>query len=550
MKRSALKIFYLLVFIFPLYNLNAGELISKDQALLYAMEFVQENALPSFSIVAPGEEIINDSGELISYSFDLSPDGFVVISAFETHYPVIAYSFKNNFTARGTSEDPIAIALIHGMAEADKHSAIHNRPITNISEFEIGPFVQLLWGQVNCYDNNNMLVNVTNYYTPNNYAAGCVAISMATLLKHYHWPVNGTGSHTNTDNWGSSTGTYSADFGNSFYRWINMLDKYKNQASTDWQREAAGLLAFHSAISLNMDFEYNGSTSNVNRIPNAGRNYFRYSSQERLVSSQAFWPLLDTNMMHEIPVILAVEANNGAGHSVVCDGLRITDDSIFYYHLNMGWWGTANGWYRLREGFSAGGYTAVKNGIFYFLPIPALSTPRINGDSTSTYIRWQYPEKNIRADTFEVQQKTGEGIWATITNSVTDTFLLVEIEDLSEEIYFRLRAKAKGKWSNYSWSEELMLVVEHTFINEIEILHEVNAWPQPFNEFLNIRIPEQQKYPVSIAIYSVEGMLIHTMYNLTPGSYKINTSDWKPGFYIATINHKSKKKTLKLIKTT
>lgn len=531
----------------PILGFSTTVLVDKTEALSLATRFVNDNALPSSSIVTVDShlETLLDNSSGYAYLIPLNPQGYVVVSAFNRSVPVISFSFNENFPDKGTPERRIAVSMIKGIAKADRSKKPEAGTRTVEEKTEVGPFVQSIWGQVNCHDNNGNLVNVSNYYTPDNYAPGCVAISMATLLHHYEWPINGTGSHTYTDNWGSSTGTYSADFEDTYYSWVNMLNRYNNKASTNWQREAEGLLVYQTAVALEMDFEHNGSTSNVNRIPAAGKNYFRFSSMKRQFGSAVFWQLLDSNMMHKIPVVLAIKADNGAGHSIVCDGLRIEEDGTFYYHLNNGWWGTANGWYRLREGSLGGGYDDITDGIFYFLPIPVLSTPIVSESAEIVTLNWQYAKTELTVDAYELQQKIDDGAWETVADDIQDTTFDVDVNP-SQTYTFRVRAKVEGRWSTESWSTEVQM--GYLAIHEFTELDKINIGPNPVGEVLHLSLPAAVSSPIKISIVTMEGQYVYTSYNNNSNSTVVNTDDWNPGVYLMILENKTDKRVVKLLK--
>lgn len=530
----------------------ASGIITKNDAFKFAQTWVDNKNEADFkcSVNYENSKSISNENIVVAYFFEILPTGFIFISSSTdvgNENPVIAYSFSNDFKL-GVEEEKIAFDIIRKIGHNDIMTSqsgsnnSHSRKISNTT-FENGPFIQSLWGQVNCTDNNGSLVNVSNYYTPNNYAPGCVAISMATLLHHYLWPVNGTGSNTYTDNYGSSKGTYSANFEDTYYGWENMLNRYKNKVSTDYQRESQGLLVYQTAIALNMDFEYNGSTSNVNQIPNAGDKFFRFSSVHRYEYSSVFWQLLDTNIFAEIPVILSV-SGNGYGHSIVCDGIRIESDSTHYYHLNMGWWGSSNGWYRIRDNFNAGGYSSITGGVFNFVPIPSLSTPIVDETDETVTLNWQYPT-NFIADAFEIQQKINEESWTTISDEILDTTIDVNI-DPSVSYAFRVRAKYKGKWNFSSWSNESQM--EYLGINDVNRLDGISYGPNPIKNTFTIFYKDMSP-SVSINIYNSIGAKIHSL-NREENMKKttFSTSEWISGIYFIRISDGDKRRVISIIK--
>ncbi len=530
----------LIISIFIAANLFADDY--EKAAIKTATDFIEiNNKEIKYILNEDYLEVIKDK-TIIAFAFNIEPAGFVVVNS--KNNEVVAFSFDNYLPNIDSREWEIFSGLITNINPKNNLQS-EVSTASNASNFEIGPFVYSLWGQVNCKDNYGNTVNVTNTFTPNNYAVGCVAVSMSTLLQHYNWPVNGTGSHTYSDNYGSSNGTYSADFENTEYPWNNMLNRYNNKASTQIEREAAGLLNFHAAVALEMDFEYNGSTSNVNRIPAAGQNYFRYSSQNRYPSSSVFWPLLDSNMMREIPVILAI-AGNGYGHSVVCDGMRIEEDNTFYYHLNMGWWGSANGWYRLKEDWNAGGYSEITGGVFNFLPIPSLETPYFEVDIDSVTVKWEYPETpNFNA--FELQQSVDGGSWETIVDTLTQKYFTVFV-DTEIENKFRVKAQNNGLWGTDSWSIEETAIWDNTSIFENHKTFEISIYPNPVSNFITINSPYNLKN-CQIQIFELSGKEVYSTSVFSELNHnKINVSELSPGFYLLTCKTEKTMSSIKFIK--
>ena len=269
--------------------------ISVKQKVLNFLK--SENLSETFSPAEIKTLFAGNSNLPESYLVTLSPRGFVVISSINEKHPVLAWSTNHNFISEKNGNYTLALTLLEEVVSVDKNDVTHNayQNIKNVNEI-YGPYVHTMWGQVNCRDANGVLINVTNIFTPEHYAAGCVAVSQATILHHYRWPPKGVGSYSYTDNTGSSHGTYSVDFGEKDYKWDLMLERYRAKISTVEQREAAGELTFDCAVSLRMNFEPNGSTSNVNRIPQAIAQHFRFTALYRSRSSSTFWSLLDNNM--------------------------------------------------------------------------------------------------------------------------------------------------------------------------------------------------------------------------------------------------------------
>ncbi|MCD4698361.1 MAG: C10 family peptidase [Bacteroidales bacterium] len=548
------KILVLLLCALFILKLNYGENINSLQAFSYASDFIVKinSSFESENLLLQSDYfVITENNETLAYVFRLHPQGFIAVSAFSTNTPVIGFSLYDNLPEGEILKKLPAYSIIEGIAHTHKFAGQNQKPneylIKTTDEVIYGPYVYTLWGQVNCHNNQGQLINVTNYYTPNNYAAGCVAISLSTLLHYYKWPPVGEGYHQYYDGWGSSTGTYEANFGETYYKWDLMLNKYNNQVSTDPQREAAGELAFHAAVALEMNFEYNGSTSNVNKIPGASADYFRFYSFYKQESSTVFWPRLDKNMVEANPVILSVENNSGFGHSVVCDGLWLTDDEERFYHLNMGWWGSGNGWFTIQEDFNAGGYTTINGGILDFIPKPLLYDVEIPADTNMFHLTWQFTQ-TIAADAYEVQRKINTGSWETITDDYQDTSILIVVENVADDYFFRVRAKVNDEWYPSSWSNNIQLQII-TGVEDLPAENIAVIYPNPFYDNLTIVPSANYNQDVSVRIFEMEGKIVYRSGNeQLSDQINIPAGSWNKGVYIVDIKTGSLHQMFKIIK--
>ncbi len=506
----------------------------------FAQQFILEQSTEDIRI-ASAEELFSskENAEQI-IAFQLAPQGFVVISAHDLN--VLAFSFENNLAANGTSERESTLDLLQYIANNDSPLAKSN---SEIKDQMWGPYVYNMWGQVNCSDNTGHTINVNNLFTPNNYAPGCVAVSQSTILKHYNWPPRGMGVSSYTDNSGSSTGTYTVDLENTVYDWSDALDRYRNKSSEMFEREAAGNPTYHSAVSVSMDFEYNGSTSNVNRIPYALAHYFRFTALYKSRSSSSFWAILDSNMIWAKPAVLAVENSSGGGHSVVCDGLKIEDGESFY-HLNMGWWGTSNGWYKIKGSFNAGGYNYVIGAALNIIAEPYFENPIVLDNTPMTQLSWSYPE-NGQAEAFEIQRSINGGSWETITSTLTDTTLTIFPTEGNTYEYRGRAMVNNGRWYQNSWSDKVSLVWQYTGTEE-QALEQIKVFPNPIQNELHIQLPINTQANLSIIVFNELGQIVFEKETNSSASININTIDWKKGIYFIQMQNNNTSRTIKSIK--
>ena len=422
---------------------------------------------------------IVEKDDTLAYVVQLKPKGFLVLTPTEKLPPVLAFSLKANFIFKDSPRNTLLNLIKNDMRHQlelikdDKSFELNNyfnsnskkwlesqkeKNISNRWDIIYGPYLPDIWGQVNCKDQDSSYIYVTNYYTPNHYAPGCVALSLTQILHYYRWPHRGQGSHTDYDNSGSSQGTYSADFDTAYYDYPDMLNEYMYKVSDDLERRAVGLLAYHTGIALDMDYENDGSTSNVNKTPGVVDSYFRGTGHYETNSWSSFWDRFDENIEDGHPLQLNLGGTGNIGHAPVCDGYRNNNGdplSERYYHLNMGWWGSSNAWYRLRGSFNAGGYTSVDGAVFDLLPDPQFHDMDVQNSNIFT-LEWEIAD-NLQCDSFELQKKIS-GSWNTIA-IINEQYYTDTVTECGNYQY-RVRAKMDGHWYFNSYSEPLNVFVE------------------------------------------------------------------------------------------
>lgn len=515
-----------------------GQALSEDIAYRHAKSFLHKTANNNYTFKFNDFQKIIKNNIVIAFVYQLNPQGFIIVSSFEQSNPIVGYSLQNNFSFDENNLNIVSSIIPKtSIKNISQPQIICNRNTNNTT---VEPLIKSLFGQVNCYDKDDNLINVANLYTPKNYAPGCVAISLSTLLNYYKWPITGMGSHTYNDISGSSNGVYTADFENTNYDWANILERYRYKQSTQTQREALGELVYHAAVALEMDFEYNGSTSNINRIPNAGKDYFRFVTKQVSATSPIFWKTVDSNLVHNIPIILSISASNGAGHSIVCDGFKYENNDE-YHHVNMGWWGTSNGWYKIKNSFNVAGYNKIDHGLINFLPVPMTFEPELLNDSTQLLISWLVSEK-ITPDVYEIQYKTDATDWKSITDTLKTASFLLEIDENIKEYQFRIRSKIEGKWYSDSWSN-IVKYKKNTSSTINILLEDIGIKPNPFTNSLTLEL----KGIFKVQIFSIEGKLMYQN-NSVNNEITIPSSQWNKGIYILKINKANKIKYKKMIK--
>ncbi|MCK5789048.1 MAG: C10 family peptidase, partial [Chlamydiia bacterium] len=238
---------------------------------------------------------------------------------------------------------------------------------------------------------------------------------------------------------------------------------YNGVSSTDDQRRAVGYLAYHAAVSLDMDFESHGSTSNVNQQPAALNNYFRFSGHYETRFWGSFWTRMKENINAGMPVLLSIKDvdGGGAGHALVADGYRISDGK---FHLNWGWHNTNNGWYDIEGSWNGtgSGYDRVEGAVFDILPDPEITEITRTAVEREFTLKWRVSDK-LPSHSFSIEQQYNGGSWSEIANTVTAQELAITVIDPGTYNY-RVRAKVNGNYYYNSYSEEMSVLVKDDII--------------------------------------------------------------------------------------
>lgn len=408
-----------------------------------------------------------------------SLNGFIIISSQSENHPILAYSFDTTLNPEGNQSPEFLYFLreyqsaneylrkskVKKIGEDKERSLIKEEwdallyrkemPLSKMNHkyneipLTKDPLITTKWSQNTFY---NKLVPKT--YENQSCPTGCVATTMAQIMKYWNYPVKGKSSNTykiqNTYyDWKGKTLT--ADFANTTYLWNNMPTSL-SLTSTTQQIDAVATLMLHTGISVNMIYGPNSSGAFNNSVLKALKNYFQYSSDIKMVNKGNYsnfeWiKLIKDQLIKNYPVFYKGSNRQGA-HTFIADGI----DSNNLIHFNFGWGGYADGYFQLSE---PAGYKSNQSAIINIHPInytcsipSGLTTSNIS--STSAVLKWNnIPD--ILSYTMEYKTNKEEN-WNTINLKSTDT--LYTLTGLKPNTSYSWRVKANCYTSNSSNFEE------------------------------------------------------------------------------------------------
>lgn len=357
-----MKKFMLLVFLLPACLVNIfSQTVSVAEAEKVARNFYYERISQNEKINYDDIRIVNSIAvgepELpLYFIFNMSPGGFILVSACRNTVPVPAYSLEGSYT--GTNQPPqfkawveqylkqIIFAINNRTSPFPEAITEWNRLLSDDSielqplkgGKEILPMLISNWDQGQFY---NQLCPVDPAGPAGHCYTGCVATAMGQICYFFRWPDMGIGSYSYIH---PDYGTISANFADTRYGWNAMTNGVQQQ-----NEEVAELL-YHLGVSVDMDYGPDGSGMWNHKAAYSLRTYFKYSPQTQYLyrdSTNLDWDsVIIAHLDRGIPMYYAGwSVPNVNGHAFVCDGYQTTE----YFHFNWGWNGSYNGYFYLEE---------------------------------------------------------------------------------------------------------------------------------------------------------------------------------------------------------
>lgn len=270
--------------------------------------------------------------------------GFVIVSGDERTEEILGYGMDCEFDEaripetmknwlKSYSEE---IAEL-GQEEGAQPAKVGTHPV-------VGNLITTMWDQGDADETGDAY----NYLCPTidgkHCVAGCVATAMAMVMRYHQWPQGYTEAipaYVSNETLGQLEGLPKLKFD-----WDYMLDRY-DEGQTDRQCKAVAQLMRYCGQGVLMDYGIDGSSAYNNDVAMALRTYFGYDVNTRFERrtdySAVGWDKLIYNELKNGRPVVYSGSNPGGGHCFVCDGY----DGQGYYHINWGWSGYCNGYFKL-----------------------------------------------------------------------------------------------------------------------------------------------------------------------------------------------------------
>lgn len=284
------------------------------------------------------------------YVFSKSDNnGFVIVSADDAVTPILAYSRENGFDGENIPCNVKAVldgyrtVISEAIANGKDASEEWGNIGTRAEETEDGEYlIKSKWGQGIPYNLQTPTIKDSHCVT------GCVATAMAQIMYYWKYPEVGHGSKEYF--WSNGAKTLTSNFTKPF-DWNNMKEEYAyKEGLTEEEADAIGHLMRQCGIAVSMSYDLGESLSNPFSITSALCDYFDYNPNTARhlnlteIKSNAKWlQIIRDEIADKRPI-----SYNSNGHAYICDGISGDD----YLHLNFGWYGSRNGFYKFMTGES------------------------------------------------------------------------------------------------------------------------------------------------------------------------------------------------------
>ncbi len=292
--------------------------------------------------------------------------GFVIVAGDDNADPVLGYSLEGNLDS-ATLSDNIAAWLSE--YELQIEAASKAEPYTAPAEWTaVEPLLTTQWNQVSPYN------ALCPFDDGNQALTGCVATAMAQIMRFWQWPVAETAE---IPGYNMNDVDYDA-LPPVVFDWASMTDTYGDE-STPEQKEAVAKLMLYAGHSVEMSYGANSSTANTYKASSAFSTCFGYDSHVQNIFRTGFttdeWNgFIYNEIAKGHPVLYAGQSARANNHAFVCDGY----DGQGFFHINWGFGGAGNGWFRLQAlnlqerrtdgGVDLGGYTFYQKAIIGIQP--------------------------------------------------------------------------------------------------------------------------------------------------------------------------------------
>ena len=340
-RKTLLSILFLIVAL-----LCDAQVITQQQARQKAMSFMQQQGMLTKKGIVAAKTSRPQAQPAPYYVFNATEGkGFVIVSADERTEEILGYGMDSQFDETRLSETMrIWLEGYADQIDAVQDGRIETKPLYVENHAPIGKLVSSMWGQGDDTAEGEAYNQLCPTIDGKHCMTGCAATAMAQVMRYYEWPKAYTAvipGYTPNEDIG-----YLSSLSKLKFSWKDMVDRY-DEGQTAAQQKAVAQLMRYCGQALEINYGTDASSASASSFTKALRDYFNYDVNTRYVrrsdySAEGWDNLIYNELKHGRPVIYH-GSNPGGGHAFVCDGY----DGNGFYHINWGWDGYCNGFFKL-----------------------------------------------------------------------------------------------------------------------------------------------------------------------------------------------------------
>ncbi len=347
----------LVVLLFLIAAVMTAQTVTQKKAQDHAVTFMRQMGWSTHAVTRKMVAGNSSSTYAPYYIFNgENHQGFVIVSGDERTIPILGYVEGEEFDDERMPDN--MRAWLNGYAQQIKslqNGKLSAKPWKAPARQAIATMIKTKWNQ----GTSNGKGGAYNLQCPkigDDYClTGCVATAMAQVMYYHRWPQTFSveiPAYTPNTTIGELGALSACQFD-----WENMVDKYVGE-ETEQQQNAVATLMRYCGQSVWMNYGTGGSGATCDYMPKALRSYFGYDINSRSLmrsdyTAETWDELIYNELKQGRPVIYSGSATGG-GHAFICDGY----DGRGFYHVNWGWGGYLDGFFRLSvmnpEGGGAG----------------------------------------------------------------------------------------------------------------------------------------------------------------------------------------------------
>ena len=539
-----------ILFFLSVQILLAG-FVPMEKAKIAGIQFLK-NTKPELNINTFSESFVFDSnGQIGFYIFNFN-SGFIIVSAENSIYPILGFSFEKPFI--NSNHSPALAWWLEGYKQRivyhTEHNVVPSKYIEQAwaklsaknsqqKEFyeTVEPLLNTTWNQ-GCYYNSALPVDSSgSCFHP---YTGCVATALGQVLKYYNYPKTGTGSH------GIYTpyGWLEVSYEETEYDWVTMENNLTGN------NPAVAELLLHCVVAVNSQFLPGGTGAYDIDARNALINYFDYDENAQFLLRSSYtgdWAqLLRDELDQGRPVIYGgVDQVSVAGHTMICDGYFDTE----FFHMNWGWGGLYNGYFYLDSLIVGSNFFNYQHdaiigirpdisGIVELYPVENLTAQIEHRDVT---LSWDAPTFTSSLELLGYHIFRND---TSLNGSIISNLMFIDENAPPGNHQYTVRTSFIGKNMGPSASTEVYVSgLSESSKNTISI------YPNPAEGLLNIQLFSSFNNEVQMSILNSLGQQVYARFFNKPNqsNIQIDCRTFKAGIYLLTIESNNIRTTRKIV---